>query len=102
MPSKPKKNSKTPPISKQLSYSADSVSSSARKTDTKFSNDEEEEYYASLLEIASTKFPSLISKSAFVGQIHSSKPYSGSNAATVWLSESPFFSSSITPGSIVS
>ncbi|KAI3927710.1 hypothetical protein MKW92_010426 [Papaver armeniacum] len=102
MPSKPKKNSKTPPISKQLSYSADSVSSSARKTDTEFSNDEEEEYYASLLEIASTKFPSLISKSAFVGQIHSSKPYSGSNAATVWLSESPFFSSSITPGSIVS
>ncbi|KAI3835707.1 hypothetical protein MKX03_015310 [Papaver bracteatum] len=103
MPSKPKKNSKTPPLSKQLSYSADSVSSSARKTDTEFSNDnEEEEFYASLLEIASTKFPSLISKSAFVGQIHSSKPYSGSNAATIWLSESPFFSSSITPGSIVS
>ncbi|XP_026415570.1 calmodulin-interacting protein 111-like [Papaver somniferum] len=103
MPSKPRKNSKTPPISKQLSYSADSVSSSARKTDTEFSNDdEEEEFYASLLEIASTKFPSLISKSAFVGQIHSSKPYSGSNAATIWLSESPFFSSSITPGSIVS
>ncbi|RZC82958.1 hypothetical protein C5167_045741 [Papaver somniferum] len=103
MPSKPRKNSKTPQISKQLSYSADPVSSSARKTDNEFSNDdEEEEFYASLLEIASTKFPSLISKSALVGQIHSSKPYSGSNAATIWLSESPFFSSSITPGSIVS
>ncbi|KAI3968229.1 hypothetical protein MKX01_018532 [Papaver californicum] len=103
MPSKPKKNSKTPPISKQLSYSTDSVSSSARKTDTEFINDdEEEEFYASLLETASIKFPSLISKSAFVGQIHSSKPYSGSNAATIWLSESAFFSSSTTPGSIVS
>ncbi|MCL7025845.1 hypothetical protein MKW94_012841 [Papaver nudicaule] len=103
MPSKPKKNSKTPPTSK-LSYSTDhqSVSSSSAR-ETEFSNeDEEEEFYASLLEIASIKFPFLISKSAFVGQIHSSKPYSGSNAATIWLSESAFFSSSITPGSIVS
>ncbi|OVA04284.1 AAA+ ATPase domain [Macleaya cordata] len=104
MPSKPRKNSKTPPS--KLSYSDQSASSprssSSSSTPAPEPEINDEHFYLSLIEDASIKFPSLISKSAFVGQVVGSKTYSGSNVATIWLSESAFFASSMIPGSIIS
>ncbi|RDY01976.1 Calmodulin-interacting protein 111, partial [Mucuna pruriens] len=57
----------------------------------------------SLCEEASRKFPSLIAKSAFVGEItHVDDTVPVSKGFRIWLSEPSMLSSSLSPGSIVS
>ncbi|XP_042508948.1 calmodulin-interacting protein 111-like [Macadamia integrifolia] len=98
MPSKAKKSSKTP---SKLSSSDHSASPKTSSTSSSLPGGEiSEEDLLYVLEEASIKFPSFISKSAFVGQI--SDVGSESHKATIWLSESAMVASSLIPGSVVS
>lgn len=103
MPSKTKKNSKTP---SRLS-NADQSASSPRTPSLASSIDSEasqQENIALCLEEASSKYPSLIDKSAFIGRITDVEAESSTTArgCKIWLSESSMVSSSLAPGSIVS
>ncbi|XP_075110387.1 calmodulin-interacting protein 111 isoform X3 [Nicotiana tabacum] len=63
----------------------------------------EEEIRRFRLEEASRKFPSLISKTAFIGRISEDAVETvDTKGCKIWLSESSMLSSSISPGSIVS
>ncbi|KAF9679513.1 hypothetical protein SADUNF_Sadunf06G0022700 [Salix dunnii] len=103
MPSKTKKNPKTP---SRLSNSDQSASSPrtpslASSIDLEASQQED---IALCLEEASSKYPSLIGTSAFIGRITDVEAESSTTArgCKIWLSESSMVSSSFTPGSIVS
>jgi hypothetical protein len=103
MPSKTKKNSKTP---SRLSNS-DQSASSPRTPSLASSIDLEasqQENIALCLEEASSKYPYLIDKSAFTGRITDVEAESSTTArgCKIWLSESSMVSSSLAPGSIVS
>ncbi|KAF8395748.1 hypothetical protein HHK36_019699 [Tetracentron sinense] len=93
MPSKAKKHSKTPSHSNQSSSSSPS---STYPPDSELSP----EVLSRSLEDASTRFPSLISKSAFIGRVsdvdHKVRGF------RIWMSESAMVSSSFISGSIVS
>src|SRR4051812_30783738 len=95
MPSKAKKSSK--------SLSRLSNSEQSPRTPTSISRPDfelgEDDFLCSLEE-ASSKFPSLISKSALVGRVTDVE--TDSKGCKVWLSESSMTSSNIAPGSIVS
>ncbi|TKY62736.1 nucleoside-triphosphatase protein [Spatholobus suberectus] len=61
------------------------------------------QHLTSLCEEASRKFPSLIAKSPFVGEItHVDDTVPVSKGFRIWLSETSMLSSSLSPGSIVS
>lgn len=102
MPSKSKKNSKT--------ASSPSVISTPSPYRTPNPDTElNESDFFGVLDEASRKFPSLISKSAFIGKIsndtsavNSFLHVLDSKGCKIWLSESAMLSSSIPPGSIVS
>ncbi|KAJ4965875.1 hypothetical protein NE237_017724 [Protea cynaroides] len=98
MPSKAKKTSKTPSKFSSSDHSASPKTSSAASSHQggEISKDD----LLHVLDDASIKFPSFISKSAFVGQI--SDVGREGHKATVWLSESAMVASSLIPGSIVS
>ncbi|KAJ6747638.1 hypothetical protein OIU74_029990 [Salix koriyanagi] len=103
MPSKTKKNSRTP---SRLSNS-DQSASSPRTPSLASSIDLEacqQEDIALCLEEASSKYPSLIGTSAFIGRISDVEAESSTTArgCKIWLSESSMVSSSFAPGSIVS
>ncbi|KAJ6700167.1 hypothetical protein OIU79_013245 [Salix purpurea] len=103
MPSKTKKNSRTP---SRLSNS-DQSASSPRTPSLASSIDLEacqQEDIALCLEEASSKYPSLIGTSAFIGRITDVEAESSTTArgCKIWLSESSMVSSSLAPGSIVS
>ncbi|XP_021807874.1 calmodulin-interacting protein 111-like isoform X2 [Prunus avium] len=59
-----------------------------------------EESFASSLELASVKFPSLIGNSAFIGRV--TDVQDDPKSRKIWLSEPSMVASSFTPGSIVS
>ncbi|CAK7340295.1 unnamed protein product [Dovyalis caffra] len=103
MPSKTKKNSKAPSRLSNSDQSAASprTPSLASSVDLE---DREQEDIALSLEDASSKYPSLIGKSAFIGRITDVEPESTTAArgCKIWLSESSLVSSSLAPGSIVS
>ncbi|KAG9455074.1 hypothetical protein H6P81_007978 [Aristolochia fimbriata] len=65
-------------------------------------SDEDESLIYELLGLASRKYPSLISKSAFVGRICDVVSQSDGHNATIWLSESAMVNASIPSGSIIS
>lgn len=97
MPSKGKKHSKTPSrVSNSAHYESPQTLSSIHTRDIE-SSEGDFVYY---LEEASRKYPSLIGKSAFIGQVtdveHDSKGFK------IWLSEPSMVTSSFIPGSIVS
>lgn len=102
MPSKSKKNSKT--------ASSPSVISTPSPYRTPNPDTElNESDFFGVLDEASRKFPSLISKSAFIGKVsndtsavNSFLHVLDSKGCKIWLSESAMLSSSIPPGSIVS
>ncbi|KAJ6408403.1 hypothetical protein OIU84_011671 [Salix udensis] len=103
MPSKTKKNSRTP---SRLSNS-DQSASSPRTPSLASSIDLEacqQEDIALCLEEASSEYPSLIGTSAFIGRITDVEAESSTTArgCKIWLSESSMVSSSLAPGSIVS
>ncbi|KAG5242513.1 calmodulin-interacting protein [Salix suchowensis] len=103
MPSKTKKNSRTP---SRLSNS-DQSASSPRTPSLASSIDLEacqQEDIALCLEEASSKYPSLIGTSAFIGRITDVEAESSTTTrgCKIWLSESSMVSSSFAPGSIVS
>ncbi|KAJ6741654.1 AAA-FAMILY ATPASE [Salix viminalis] len=103
MPSKTKKNARTP---SRLSNS-DQSASSPRTPSLASSIDLEacqQEDIALCLEEASSKYPSLIGTSAFIGRITDVEAESSTTArgCKIWLSESSMVSSSLAPGSIVS
>jgi hypothetical protein len=64
----------------------------------------QQENIALCLEEASSKYPYLIDKSAFIGRITDVEAESSTTArgCKIWLSESSMVSSSLAPGSIVS
>ncbi|KAF3441359.1 hypothetical protein FNV43_RR15273 [Rhamnella rubrinervis] len=95
--SKGKKHSKTPSrVSNSEHYESPQTPSSTHSRDIE-SREGDLVYF---LEEASRKYPSLIGKSAFIGQVidveHDSKGFK------IWLSESSMVASSFIPGSIVS
>ncbi|KAL6144654.1 hypothetical protein ACLB2K_055345 [Fragaria x ananassa] len=91
MPSKGKKNSKP---QSRLSNSDSFASSGSLDFEPNEVN------FASCLEQASTKYPSLIAKSAFIAQL--TDVDDSPKGCKVWLSEPSMVSHSFTPGSIVS
>lgn len=97
MPSKAKKQSKTP------SRLSNSDPAASPKTPSLFSSSDSqviEEDFQSVLEEASSQYPSLIGKSAFIGQVADVE--TESRGCKIWLSESSMLASSLAPGSIVS
>ncbi|CAN6700986.1 unnamed protein product [Malus baccata var. baccata] len=93
MPSaKGKKHSKT---QSRLSNSSDNFSSNGS-----LDFGETEEGFASSIEQASIKYPSLIAKSAFVARV--ADVQDDPKSCKIWLSEPSMVASSFTPGSIVS
>ncbi|XP_068641465.1 calmodulin-interacting protein 111 [Aristolochia californica] len=65
-------------------------------------SDEDESLIYELLELASRKYPSLISKSAFIGRVCDITSQSDGRNATIWMSESAMVNASIPPGSLIS
>ncbi|KAK9194366.1 hypothetical protein WN944_005071 [Citrus x changshan-huyou] len=95
MPSKSKKQSKAP---SRLSNS--DLSASPRTPSLTSAAWDSEEDFRSSLEDASTRYPTLIGKSAFIGQITGIE--TDSRGCKIWLSESSMLASSLAPGSLVS
>ncbi|KAG8372164.1 hypothetical protein BUALT_Bualt12G0038000 [Buddleja alternifolia] len=100
MPSK-KKNSKTPSKPSNSDRNSDFSSSPAISTSISSNFHPDNEQLLSYLDEASAKFPSLISKSAFIGAV-AEDAVSDSRGCKIWLSESAMVSSSISPGCTVS
>lgn len=100
MPSKTKKHSKTP---SRLSNSDPSASPRTPSSSSMPSLDSQicEEDFQSILEDASSRYPSLIGKSAFVGQV-TDVVETESRGCKIWLSESSMLASSLAPGSLIS
>ncbi|KAH7521272.1 hypothetical protein FEM48_Zijuj07G0015400 [Ziziphus jujuba var. spinosa] len=106
MPSKAKKHSKTPttPSSSSARHSNyESPRTPSSSSSGGLNVEATERDFLCSLEEASKKYPSLIGKSAFVGQLtavddadHASKGFK------IWLSEPSMVASSFTPGSVVS
>lgn len=93
MPSaKGKKHSKT---QSRLSNSSDNFSSNGS-----LDFEETEEGFASSIEQASIKYPSLITKFAFVARV--ADVQDDPKSCKIWLSEPSMVAASFTPGSIVS
>lgn len=105
MPSKSKKHSKAASSSSSPSISSSPSPYRTPNPDTEFNEDD----CLGALEEASRKFPTLISKSAFIGKVSADASTStsaldalDSKVCKIWLSESAMVASSITPGSVVS
>ncbi|KAJ0100261.1 hypothetical protein Patl1_21127 [Pistacia atlantica] len=97
MPSKAKKQSKTP---SRLSNSDPSASPRTPSLISSSDSLVREEDFQIILEEASSRYPSLIGKSAFIG--HVTDVETGSGGCKIWLSESSMLASNLAPGSIVS
>ncbi|KAH9675243.1 calmodulin-interacting protein 111 [Citrus sinensis] len=95
MRSKSKKQSKAP---SRLSNS--DLSASPRTPSLTSAAWDSEEDFRTSLEDASTRYPTLIGKSAFIGQITDIE--TDSRGCKIWLSESSMLASSLAPGSLVS
>lgn len=107
MPSSKSKKHSTKTASSPLS----SLSSSSKPyVDSEIVNEEEEQELLRALEEASRKFPSLISITAFIGNVYNDASCSSivaeaaldSKGSKIWMSESAMIASSIPPGSLVS
>ncbi|GKV28905.1 hypothetical protein SLEP1_g37892 [Rubroshorea leprosula] len=96
MPSKAKKQSKTP----SRPSSSDPSASPRTPLVTPLASEVSEEELRRLLEVASSRYPSLIGKSAFIGRVNDVD--SESRGCKIWLSEASMVAASLTPGSIVS
>ncbi|MCD9640353.1 hypothetical protein HAX54_025629 [Datura stramonium] len=97
MPSKKKNQKSASRLSQSELGDTPSVSSPL------LSSSDTEEELRCCLEEASTKFPSLISKTAFIGRISEDAAETvDTKGCKIWLSESSMLASSISPGSIVS
>ncbi|GLT95713.1 hypothetical protein SLE2022_133800 [Rubroshorea leprosula] len=96
MPSKAKKQSKTP----SRPSSTDPSASPRTPSVTPLASEVSEEDLRRLLEVASSRYPSLIGKSAFIGRVNDVD--SESRGCKIWLSEASMVAASLTPGSIVS
>ena len=97
MPSKTKKSSKA---QSKLPNGDHSSSPQTPSLIPSLSFELTEDSLASSLEEASTKYPSLISKSAFIGKLVDVER--NSRGCKIWLSEPSMLASSLAPGSIVS
>lgn len=97
MPSKTKKSSKA---QSKLPNGDHSSSPQTPSLIPSLSFELTEDSLASSLEEASTKYPSLISKSAFIGKLIDVER--NSRGCKIWLSEPSMLASSLAPGSIVS
>ncbi|KAI3444293.1 hypothetical protein Pfo_000958 [Paulownia fortunei] len=100
MPSK-KKNSKTPSKTSISDQNSDFSSSPAVSSSISSPFAPSHEQLLSSLDEASAKFPSLISRAAFIGTVVDDA-VSDSKGCKIWLSEAAMVSSSIPPGSLVS
>lgn len=105
MPSKSKKLSKAASSSSSPSVTSSPSPYKTPNPDTELKADD----FFGALDEASRKFPSLISKSAFIGKVSNDTSAVASvlhvldsKGCKIWLSESAMLSSSIAPGSIVS
>ncbi|XVF13657.1 hypothetical protein REPUB_Repub08aG0226800 [Reevesia pubescens] len=96
MPSKSKKQSKTPSRQSNSDPSASPRTPSVTSLDSEVS---EEDLRCSLEEV-SRQYPSLIGKSAFIGQVNDVD--SENRGCKIWLSENSMVASYLTPGSLVS
>lgn len=96
MPSKGKKNSKTLSRLSNSNYSQFPMPQLAIPPASEVCEDD----FLSSIEEASSKYPSLIGKSAFVGKVTNAPVQS--TGCKVWLSESSMVASSFTQGAIVS
>ncbi|KAK1571256.1 hypothetical protein Q3G72_014164 [Acer saccharum] len=97
MPSKTKKHSKTPSRQPNFDRSASPRTPSLMPTlDSEFSDVD----FQSILDEASSRNPTLIGKSAFVGRVTDVE--TESRGCKIWLSESSMLASSLAPGSTVS
>ncbi|XWS49534.1 hypothetical protein CRYUN_Cryun12cG0011300 [Craigia yunnanensis] len=96
MPSKSKKQSKTP---SRLSNSDPSLSPRTPSVSSLDSEVSEEEFRCSLEEV-SRRYPSLIGKSAFIGKVNDVD--FETRGCKIWLSENSMVSSYFAPGSLVS
>ena len=96
MPSKSKKQSKTP---SRLSNSDPSVSPQTPSVISLDSEVSEEDFRCSLEEV-SRLYPSLIGKSAFIGRVNDVD--SEIRGCKIWLSENSMVASYLAPGSLVS
>ncbi|XVF52326.1 hypothetical protein PTKIN_Ptkin05aG0009600 [Pterospermum kingtungense] len=96
MPSKPKKQSKTPSRQSSSDPSASPRTPSVTSVDSEVS---EEDLRCSLEEV-SRRYPSLIGTSAFIGRVNDVG--SETRGCKIWLSENSMVASYLTPGSLVS
>ncbi|XVE57409.1 hypothetical protein DITRI_Ditri04bG0088600 [Diplodiscus trichospermus] len=96
MPSKSKKQSKTPSRQSNFDPSASPQTPSVTSLDSEVS---EEDLRFSLLEV-SRQYPSLIGKSAFIGRVNDVD--SETRGCKIWLSENSMVASYLVPGSLVS
>ncbi|CAI9099495.1 OLC1v1036328C4 [Oldenlandia corymbosa var. corymbosa] len=118
MPSTSKKQQKAASSRLQSSSNSDqfsaSVSSAAYSSPRHSQNpddDIDEDELLCSLEVVSKRFPCFISKSAFIGKVHSDSATTtaasvmeglDSKGCKIWLSESAMLAASVAPGSIVS
>ncbi|XWS38775.1 hypothetical protein CRYUN_Cryun19dG0159200 [Craigia yunnanensis] len=96
MPSKSKKQSKTPSRQSNSDPSASPRTPSVTSIDSEVS----EEDLRCSLEEASRRYPSLIGKSAFIGRVND--VVSRTRGCKIWLSENSMVASYLSPGSLVS
>ncbi|MBA0680433.1 hypothetical protein Goari_012128 [Gossypium aridum] len=96
MPSKSKKQSKTPSRQSNSDLSASPRTPSVTSLDSEVS---EEDLRCSIDEV-SKQYPSLIGKSAFIGRVNYVD--SETKSCKIWLSESSMVASYLAPGSLVS
>lgn len=100
MPSKSKKQSKT--LSRVSSSDQHSSPRTPSLTPSLVSETSDEDLMHTL-EKASVKYPSLIGKTAFIGQVTDIEQHvSKSKGYKIWLSESSMVASGFAPGSLVS
>ncbi|XP_039026973.1 calmodulin-interacting protein 111-like isoform X3 [Hibiscus syriacus] len=96
MPSKSKKQSKTPSRHSNSDPSASPRTPSVTSVDAQV----DEEDLRGFLDEVSRQYPSLIGKSAFIGRVNHVD--SETRSCKIWLSESSVVASYLTPGSLVS
>lgn len=96
MPTKSKKQSKTPSRQSNSDISASPRTPSVISLDSEVS---EEDIRCSIDEV-SKQYPSLIGKSAFIGRVNYVD--SETRSCKIWLSESSMVASYLAPGSLVS
>ncbi|KAK9664452.1 hypothetical protein RND81_14G042900 [Saponaria officinalis] len=103
MPSKSKKQSKTPSSSSKFqSLSQQSNNNNNNSSSPQQNHTQDDEFLHKTLEQASSKFPNFLSNSSLIAQISEFDSSSQQKGSIIWLSHASMLSLSISPASLVS